>query len=59
MSSEMFLKDLGERVSKGFDLLMERETKGPLDARYERWFRDWVKLLRQYEAELDRGKVTA
>lgn len=51
---------LEQRVSKGFDLLANRELVGDTGPEWERWFKAWEVLLAEYEMALDRaGKVRA
>lgn len=45
-------------MSRGFDWLLARELAGQTDAYYDRAFTAWEKLLRTYEAELDRLGLT-
>lgn len=52
-------RSLADRVSQGFDTLLEMERSGNTNGRYPVWFRDWEKLLRQYEAELTAVQATA
>lgn len=52
------ITDLGLRISKGFDLLFSMEQAWNTGEQYDRWYREWEKLLRQYEAELAAAGVT-
>ena len=52
------LESLGLRVSKGFDLLFLMEQAWNTGEQYSRWFRDWHKLLKEYETNLDNAGVT-
>lgn len=58
-TSVMDRKELGKRVSRGFDILNEMQACGDIGEQYDRYFAAWENLLREYEAELNRLGVAA